>query len=142
MQKNEVTIEQWAVIRIEGAGHIEEVAHDRANAILRYCWRRISQQPSFDFEAWWKENSKKKHLVCQKIRVSTQHITGVPHPGWRRPTPKADRCEWDMGHATICAQQCEVEGKHVVEGHRLCGLHLKTYQRRGQLLLATKPPKA
>ena len=24
----EVTIEQWAVIRIEGAGHIEVVAHD------------------------------------------------------------------------------------------------------------------
>ena len=30
----EVTIEQWAVIRIEGAGHIEVVAHDRENAML------------------------------------------------------------------------------------------------------------
>ena len=28
--------------------------------------------------------------------------------------------------------------KHMVDGHRLCGLHLKTYQRRGELLLATK----
>ena len=40
-------------------------------------------------------------------------------------------------HDTICIQQCEAPGKHMVDGHRLCGLHLKTYQRRGELLLAT-----
>lgn len=134
----EVTIEQWAVIRIEGAGHIEVVAHDRENAMLRYCWHRVSKDAGFDFKAWWRENAKKKHLICQKIKVSTAHIPGVPYSGWQRPTPKESRCEWDMGHDTICIQQCEASGKHMVDGHRLCGLHLKTYQRRGELLLATK----
>ena len=120
----EVTIEQWAVIRIEGAGHIEVVAHDRENAMLRYCWHRVSKDASFDFKAWWRENAKKKHLICQKIKVSTAHIPGVPYSGWQRPTPKESRCEWDMGHDTICIQQCEAPGKHMVDGHRLCGLHL------------------
>lgn len=134
---SDVTIEQWAVIRIEGAGHIEAIAHDRENAILRYCWKRVSQQGSFDFKGWWRDNAKSKKLVCQKIRVTTKHIPGVPYPGWHRPTPKESRCEWDMGHDSICIQQCDMEGKHMVDGHRLCGVHLKTHERHGKLLLAT-----
>lgn len=134
---NEVTIEQWAVIRIEGAGHIEVVAHDRQNAILRYCYKHISNKVGFDWKIWWKENARSKKLVCQKIQVTTKHIPGVPYGGWHRPTPKATRCEWDMGHETICIQQCEMEGKHIVDGHRLCGVHQKTFERHGKLLIAT-----
>jgi hypothetical protein len=134
-----VTIEQWTVIRIEGAGHIESIAHDRNNAILRYCWHRVSKDTGFDHEQWWRDNAKKKHLACQKkVQVSTAHIPGVPYSGWHRPTPKEIRCEWDMGHETICIQRCEAPGKYMVDGHRLCGVHLKTYQRHGKLLLATK----
>lgn len=135
-----VTIEQWAVIRIEGAGHIESIAHDRSNAILRYCWHRVSKDAGFNHDHWWGENAKKKHLVCQKVQVTTAHILGVPFPGWQRPTPKKSRCEWDMGHETICIRQCQSQGKHLVDGHRLCGLHLKTYQRKGKLILAGESP--
>lgn len=135
---NKVSIDQWAVIRIEGAGHIEAIAHDRANAILSYCWHRISKEQGFDHEYWWKQNAKAKKLVCQKVTVTTKHIPGVPYSGWRRPEPKGHRCEWDMGHETICIQRCEIEGKHEVDGHHLCGVHLKAYQRHGELLLATK----
>lgn len=133
-----VSIEQWAVIRIEGAGHIEAVAHDRANAILRYCWRRVSNAPTFNHDLWWRENAKKKHLVCQKIHISTAHIPGVPYASWRRPASKENRCEWDMGHKTIYIQQCESAGKHMLNGHVLCGLHFKTYLRKGELFLARK----
>ena len=133
--RNRVTIEQWAVIRTEGAGHIESIAHDRSNAILRYCWHRVSKLPSFDHERWWREHATAKHLVCQKVEVSTAHIPGVPYPGWSRPTPPENRCEWDMGHDTICIMQCEARGKFEVDGHKLCGLHMRTYQRKGRLLL-------
>ena len=139
---SEVTIQQWAVIRIEGGGYIEVIAHDRINAIVRYCWHHVSKNVDFDHDLWWRENAKKKHLVCQKIHISTAHIPGVPSPGWHRPTPIEQRCEWDKGHDTICIQQCEIEGKHLVEGHRLCGVHLKTYQRHGKFLLATREVSA
>lgn len=131
--KNEITQDMWAVIRIEGAGHIEALAGDRDNAILKYCWHRISKDPGHDWKRWWSENAKKKNLVCVKIKIVTPHLPGVPYPGWRRPTPKADRCEWDMGHKTICIQQCEAPGKHIVEGRRLCGVHVKAHQRGGEL---------
>ncbi|MDH6186746.1 hypothetical protein [Polaromonas sp. CG_23.6] len=132
-----VTIEQWAVIHIEGRGHIRFVSHDRANAILGYAWKYRDGRPGFDFETWWKENAKAKKLVCQKIQVTTKHIPGVPYSGWHKPTPQATCCEWDKGHDAICSVQCENEGKQIVEGHRLCGVHVKTYERHGKLLLAT-----
>lgn len=138
---NEVTIEQWAVIRIQGAGHVEAVSYNRANAILTYTWSYISKEPGFDFEHWWKANAKKKHLVCRKIRITAEHIPGVRYSGWQRPTPEAQRCEWDMGHDTICIQQCEIEGKHIIDGHRLCGVHLKAFERHGKLMLATGKAK-
>lgn len=138
MSSEDVTIELWAVIRAEGAGHIEATAHDKINAILRYCYHRISKEPTHDFKSWWRENAKKRNLVCQKIKVSTAHIPGVPFSsGWTQVAPKADRCEWDMGHKTICIQQCNARGKFHVDGHRLCGLHHMTYLRQGKLILAT-----
>ena len=73
----EVTIEQWAVIRIEGAGHIEVVAHDRENAMLRYCWHRVSKDASFDFKAWWRENAKKKPKGHMKELMS---VMGIKDP--------------------------------------------------------------
>ena len=76
----EVTIEQWAVIRIEGAGHIEVVAHDRENAMLRYCWHRVSKDASFDFKAWWRENAKKKHHKG-KVKHGVQQPVNRVKPG-------------------------------------------------------------
>lgn len=132
-----VTIEQWAVIRAQGAGHIEAIAHNRDNAILAYTWRHVSKERGFDFLAWWKANANKAKLVCQKISITTKHIPGSPYSGWDREYPST-RCEWDMGHETICIQQCTSEGRHEVDGHRLCGAHLNAFKRRGVLVLATK----
>ena len=64
----EVTIEQWAVIRIEGAGHIEVVAHDRENAMLRYCWHRVSKDASFDFKACGVKTPRKSTSSAKRSR--------------------------------------------------------------------------
>lgn len=133
-----VTVEQWAVIRAEGAGHIEAVSHSRDNAILAYVHRYALNEPGFslkDWRNWWKINARKKNLVCQKIQIVTEHIPSNSYNGWTKAASKPNRCEWDTGKDTICAQQCASFGKHVVDGHRLCGLHLKSYQRHNKLLL-------
>lgn len=138
VKAHEVTIDRWAVIRIEGAGHVEAISSDRRNAMLTYTWSYISKEPGFDFETWWKDNAKKKHLVCRKVRITTEHMQGVPYSGWHRTSDPKTRCEWDMGHDTICIQRCDMESKESVDGHHLCGVHLNAYKRHGKLLLATK----
>ena len=141
VKPNQVTIERWAVIRTEGAGHVESISSDRRNAMLSYTRSYISKEPGFDFETWWKENAKKKHLVCRKVRITTEHIPGVQYSGWHRTSDPKTRCEWDMGHDTICIQRCDMEGKQTVDGHHLCGVHANAYRRHGKLLLATRERK-
>lgn len=136
VKRTDVTIARWAVIRTEGAGSVEAISTDRSNAMLTYTWSYISKEPGFDFETWWKENAKKKHLVVRKVRITTEHIAGVPYSGWHRtPDPKTC-CEWDMGHDSICIQRCDMDGKQIVDGHHLCGVHFNAYKRHGKLMLA------
>ena len=62
-------------IRIEGAGHIEAVAHDRDNAMLRYCWHRVSKDAGFDFKSWWRENAKKKLTPKKKEKIRIEDLS-------------------------------------------------------------------
>lgn len=129
----------WAVIRTSGHGSIVATAPDAPNAKLRAAIA-YSRNDRVDYECWWTQNQRKHNLVLARVIVETHTYLSTPYPRWTDTSkPREARCEWDTGGLVEC--QCNNIGKHVMQGRRLCGLHLKTAQRTGELRVIVSAQK-